>query len=465
VFTSADSEFGANGTLEVVLRGISAPANNDYSPDVGRGFEFVIAPGGVLGSFAALDQPAAGLLPGTQMDLVYSAAALTLYVTPESYANIAAASVSSNSNRDALGRILQSIRPAAGVRESDPTRKTLFDALAPQAASTLPVSMDQLAGVSYVQLLGVAQQNTIFLIDEISSVSGLNRWGRLGLNPAAQRAEPDTDTHTWGRAIGRRSSLGGDATIGSTTETLGGLVLGTQRNLEDQMSLGFAMAYGYGSTDLPSNMGSGSSQNLQLMAYGSKDLEDGYFFQGSLGLGGNVISANRSLLLLGANYEATIKTANIAANVAFGQFVYKAGWRYEWQMGLNYLGMRTFGFSDSGGAGPFSISGQVTNNTSVQPNVSVTAGVPFQANATDWQFLASVDYAYELAQNRASLNTVFLSEGLRIRSSAIGRSRLTIGLALTAKISDASSLSLSVSNQRASNWNALSAFATLSLRF
>lgn len=465
VFTSADSQFGANGTLQVLLRGISAPANNNYSPALGQGFDFVTAPGGVSGSFAVLEQPSAGLLPGTQMDLVYRPSALMLYVTPASYANIGAASVSSNANRDGLGRILQGIRPAAGVLESHPIRKTLFDALAPQTASSLPVSMDQLAGVSYVQLIGLAQQNTIFLRGEMFSASSLDRWGRLGSTPAIQSGQNNTNNYSWGRVIGRYSSLGGDSTIGNTTDTLGGVVVGTQRKISDQIHLGFAMAYGNSSSQLPSNMGSGSTQNLQLMTYGSKHLDDGYYIQGALGLGGNVISANRSLSLIGSNYNATIKTANIAANLAFGQFIQRADWNYEWQVGLNYLGMRTFGFSDSDGATAFSITGQTTNNTSVQPALGFTAGIPFQTHKTDWQFLASVNYAYELADNRTYLNTAVLNENLRIQSSEIGRSRLTVGLALTANIGQSSVFSLSLTNQFATNWNALSAFANLSVRF
>ncbi|HEY7803651.1 MAG TPA: autotransporter outer membrane beta-barrel domain-containing protein, partial [Orrella sp.] len=249
------------------------------------------------------------------------------------------------------------------------------------------------------------------------------------------------------------------------TDTLGGMVLGTQRNINDQTSLGFAMAYGASNTQLPSNMGSGSSQNLQLMAYGSRRLDDGYFVQGGLGLGGNVISANRSLSLVGSSYNATIKTANITANLALGQFVQKARWNYEWQVGLNYLGMRTFGFTDSGGANAFSVSGQVTDNTSVQPTLGFRVGIPFHANETEWQFLATANYAYELADNRAYLNTEVLDENLRIESSDIGRSRLTLGLVLSANISESSVLSLSVNNQFASNWNAFSAFANLSWRF
>ena len=212
-------------------------------------------------------------------------------------------------------------------------------------------------------------------------------------------------------------------------------------------------------------MGSGSTQNLQLMTYGSKILNDGFYLQGGIGLGGNILSANRSLSLVSSDYNATIKTANISANLNFGQFVQKADWHYEWYVGMSYLGMRTFGFNDSRGMNAYQVSGQSTNNTSVQPVIGLTAGIPFQTKETAWQLLGSVNYAYELADNRAYLNTVVLNENLRIQSSEIGRSRLTLGVALNANISESAVFSLSLMNQMATNWNALSAFANLSVRF
>lgn len=465
VLTSVDSKFSANGTLKVLLRGISAPANNNYTPALGQGFEFVSAYGAVSNSFTTLEQPSSGLLPGTQMDVVYGPNTLKLHVTPASYANIGAASVSSNVNRDGLGRILQEIRPSAGMRESDVVRKNLFDALAPQTTSSLPVSMDQLAGVSYVQLLGLAQQNTLFLLGEMIGASNPNRWSRPGKTPSDQTSQENTNNDSWGRIIGRYSSLGGNSTVGTTTDTLGGVVLGTQRKFGDQTNVGFSMGYGNSSSQLPSNMGSGSTQNLQLMTYGSRILNDGYYVQGAIGFGGNILSANRSLSLLSSDYKATIKTANISANLNFGQLIQKAGWHYEWRVGLNYLGMRTFGFNESGGTNAYKVSGQPTNNTSVQSILGLTAGIPFQAKETEWQLLGSVNYAYELADNRAYLNTIVFNENLRIQSSDIGRSRLTLGVGLNANISDSAVFSLSLTNQMASNWNALSAFANLSVRF
>jgi len=462
ILTSADSQFKADGTLDVLLRGISAPANNDYTPVLGEGFEFVQAAGGVTGSFASLTQPSEGLPSGTRLDVVYDPAALRLFVTPASYADLNAIGAQTNSNRQALGRILESIRPEAGLRPQTLTQKTVFDALAPQTSGTLPLHMDQLAGVSYVELIGLSQRNTAYMVNELAGTPNLSRWGQL--TRRAQSTEAPGQL-VWARVLGRQSDWRGDSTIGTASDTLGGLALGSERELSHQSSLGFAMAYGASRSRLPSGLGSGSAQNLQLMAYGSRNLGEHTFIQAALGMGGSIISATRALPLLNTSYDANIRSANLSASLSVGQLVEHSNWLYQWDVGLNYLGMRTFGFTDTSGPADLRIKGQATNNTSLQPTLGLTAGIPFEANNTQWQLLGTVQYAYELADNRAYLNTTVLDHDLRIQSSSIGRNQVTLGLTLSASLGPAAVLSINVANQFASNWNALSAFANLRVAF
>ncbi len=49
VITGIGNGLTADGTLRIALRGISAPANNDFTPSLGQGFAIVTAAGGVLG--------------------------------------------------------------------------------------------------------------------------------------------------------------------------------------------------------------------------------------------------------------------------------------------------------------------------------------------------------------------------------------------------------------------------------
>jgi uncharacterized protein with beta-barrel porin domain len=95
----------------------------------------------------------------------------------------------------------------------------------------------------------------------------------------------------------------------------------------------------------------------------------------------------------------------------------------------------------------------------------LAASIPFHVNDTAWQFLANVRCACEPADNRAHLNTTTLGQDARIHSSSIGRNQVTAGLTLSAALSRNTVFSLNVANQFASNFNALSAFANLSVRF
>ena len=118
VVTGAGNTFTAGGTIAPVLRGIGAPANNNYSPAAGTSFNVVHAAGGVLGSFSALTQPATGLAAGTRFDALYTANDINLYVTPANYQNLSAWNTTLNTNQSQVGGAINALRGTAGVRVS-----------------------------------------------------------------------------------------------------------------------------------------------------------------------------------------------------------------------------------------------------------------------------------------------------------------------------------------------------------
>jgi autotransporter-associated beta strand protein len=120
VVVTGGNTYTANGTIVPVLNNIGLPANNTYIPPVTTRFTILSAPGGVLGSFSSITQPAlgvpgvpngGGLSPGTRFDALYFNAsaspttlsaidyaqnaagnptAVHLWVTPASYQNLSA---------------------------------------------------------------------------------------------------------------------------------------------------------------------------------------------------------------------------------------------------------------------------------------------------------------------------------------------------------------------------------------
>lgn len=468
ILTGASSTYTAGGTLVTQLRGISGSANNDYSPPLGQGFQIVNAPGGILGNFSAFTQPTSGLLPGTQFDTVFGSTSLNLYATPSSYSNIAAAGVATNSNRQQIGDILQPIRPTPGVRETNATRKLLFDSLAPQTTSSLPVAMDQLAGVGYGQLIGMNFENSKFFADQMALTVAQQRRGEGGHLIAGEPGQTlgEAQEELWGTAVGRLSNWQGDNVGYNTYDVLGGVMGGIQKRFTPQSLAGFSLAYGGSSPTISQNMGSAPMQNLQLMAYGSQLIDGGFYTQALLGGGGGTLNASRNLSMMNASYTAQIQTANLAGS-AF------AGWgnassaqiRYETGMGLNYLGMRQFAFNDSGSQSAYALTTQAGNTQSLVPNFSATMSLPFRAGQIDWRAHGLVNVGYETADNKITLQSNFMGNPISVESGSIGRTRLNLGLGLSGYVGRETRVALDVSNQSAQNWNATAANVSVRVGF
>ncbi|AJY47313.1 S8 family serine peptidase [Martelella endophytica] len=150
--TGAGHDFAANGTLQPRLRGISGAATNAFTPMPGEVFTFVqVADGSVTGSFAGLEQPDAGLVPGTRFDVLYWPDALSLAATPESYANLSAFGVSATQNERALGAAIDASRPAAGVRP-DAAYNDSFNRLYAADSEALAGGLSSLTGQLHAEV-------------------------------------------------------------------------------------------------------------------------------------------------------------------------------------------------------------------------------------------------------------------------------------------------------------------------
>ena len=468
LLTGASSTYTAGGSLMPMLRGISGAASNSYQPAVGQGFEFVSAPGGVLGEFSSFTPPSAGLLPGTRMDLIYGLNALTLYATSATYADVGAAGVPDSTNRRQVGAILEGIRPAPGIRESKASTKRLFDSLAPQSQNSLPISMDQFGGVGYAQLIGMHFENTRFLTEQTMAAVSSQRRGNSPqvAGPTASNLADNAAEDIWTLALGRSSRWAGDSSAYGMTDTLGGLMGGVQKRLDAQTLAGVSLAYADSHPDSEHNIGSGQAQSLQLTAYASRSFNDGFFVQGAVGGGVGRIDAKRTVAMLGSQYAAMIDTANLNMSAL-------TGWargdhdtvRYETSFGLNYLALRSFGFKDRGS----DAFGEIRVQTKTQESLSATLGtsvsVPFQAKGIDWRGSIFAGLTHAFTDSRTTLDATLLDRPYPVESGAIGRNRLNLGLALSGSVTKRARIGFDLSRQSAPHWQATTASLWAHLAF
>ncbi len=468
VLLEATSTFAAGGSLVPVLRGIGS-GSNTFTPALGQGFRIVTAPGGVSGSFAELTQPADGLAAGTRLDTVYGATYLDLYATPASYSNIAAAGVAANNNRQQVGVILEDIRPDAGIRESNATRKYLFDSLAPQTTSSLAVALDQLSGVGYGQLIGMNFENSKFLANQIGSTVALQRRSEPKLPGSGQNHEQMPSAppeEMWGSALGRIANWSGDGVGHDTSDVLSGAMGGVQKRFTGQSLAGIALAYAYSNPSIADNLGNGPMQNLQLMGYVSHAMDTGFYVQGLLGGGGGSINASRNITMMNTSYNTVINTANIAGSVLAGWAVESAEKiRYEAGVGVNYQGMYQSGFTDSGSQSGYALSTQAGNAQSLVPNISATASIPFRARQIDWIGYGQANVGYETADNRITMQSNFLGTPISVESGSVGRTHLNLGVGVAGSLGKETKVALDVAYQSAQNWNAVAAYLSLNVGF
>jgi autotransporter-associated beta strand protein len=108
-----DSSFTADGTLEVLLRGITGDANNDFTPSIGDRFTIVTVEGadGVSGTFDTLAGPTAGLAPGSRIDVLYGSDRIGLVATPASFRELGG-----RFNQRSAGAGLDAVRPGPASR-------------------------------------------------------------------------------------------------------------------------------------------------------------------------------------------------------------------------------------------------------------------------------------------------------------------------------------------------------------
>ncbi len=471
VVLGAANTYTAGGTLVPILRGITVPATNTFTPALGQGFKFVSAEGGIAGSYATFTQPAAGLMSGTRMDLVYGSHALTLYATPSSYSNLAGAGVQTNSTRQSIGGILETMRPTPGVRLTDSITKTLFDNLASQNAGNLPIAFDQLAGVGYAQLIGMNRENTRFIANQTMTVAGNQRRDHDWSNKTLSKIDNTEmfnagDTKVWGTAIGLVSSWGGDRYGHGMHDTLGGLMGGVQKRINEQTNAGFSVAYANSSTDMRDSMGSGAMHNLQLMGYASKTYDSGFYLQGAAGVGGGQIDAKRYVSVLNNRYQHDIYTANFNSTIMAGwSDVTTQNIRYETEIGMAYLGMHHFGFKDKGGDAINQLNVDGDTSHSLMGSIGANISLPFKSNNVNWLTVISGSVHHELADVRTEFDVRMLNQTYQVKSGAIGRDRLNLGLSLTGQVADHTSITFNVSHQTAENWNATAATFAIKTAF
>lgn len=363
VVVGAGNGFTAGGTLQPLLRGITPPASNGFTPPLGQQFNVVAAEGGVLGGFASLTQPA-GLAQGTRFDALYAPNTIDLVVTPAAYGNLAQAGLPQTSNQSSIGRALDAGRPAAGVRMSGATA-ALFAPLYALPGGSIPQALEQLSPTIYGDALLAGRSTWRGFADQVSGQLDARRRG----SQSGTIAPGPNGSTAWTSAFGELQQVASTDVPGFQSSA-GGVMAGIDTALGGFARVGFAV--GGGSTRTWANNGaSATGAALQLALYG--EMAAGSFFLG--GQAAYLVVDQAIVRPLGAWSTATRGTETLSGGggqLSAGMRLAFGDWQIEPTAGMSVLALGSGGTTESGFGPTQQINGQ--SLTSVQSLLSLPVG-------------------------------------------------------------------------------------------
>ncbi|MFO1058592.1 MAG: autotransporter domain-containing protein [Dongiaceae bacterium] len=444
------------GSFEPILRGIAGNATNSFTPALGQGFTVIAADAGISGSFAGLVQPADGLPPGTRFDLLYRSDAVELYVTPARYGQLGAAGIDQTANQGAVGAALDRLRPPAGTLAQGGT-KLLFDSLDPLGAGGITSALDQLSGQVYADAAMASAANrrafATALGDHLAGLgatpAGAQQAEAVGLlqlamggssiadagMPAAAADGGGLGSHLWARGFGNFDTVSGDGNAAGASSRTGGLLVGAETPITDQLLLGAALGYAHSDLDADRNLGSASINSYQALAYASYRSGPA-LVTGSLGYAFNQYDVDRPIDFAGRTAHGSTNGNDVSAGLA-------AGWRFELgalslvpEAGLRYDRIEVDSLNESG-AGIFdlAIDQQVENmlRSSLGGRVAWHLA-PDEAHPLVAEFRARWDH--DFLDRSGRIDADLGGASFSVDSSKVGRNAAVLGVGLAGTVAD-----------------------------
>ncbi|UGV26637.1 autotransporter domain-containing protein [Rhodopseudomonas boonkerdii] len=455
--TGAGNVFYAAGTLTPVLRGSVGTVSN-YTPAIGTEFAFVQAQNGArtAGTFNTLVQPTAGLPTNGRFDLIYSATAITLAVTPASFSALAAGD-SPGSNARGIASILDKDRAASGVMPTA-AEKALYDALYNlNTEAEFDKALDQLAGPGQPAIAAASLQAFSGFLGAIGSrQDSLSFGSEAGQNGTAQNfalsyagrnmmtAEANSAMNAfagitpaqrvqdgwtvWGQGFGRTSRVGDSGDFSGSKTTSAGFTLGADRWFSNNLIAGGA--FGYARTTATSTDIKGSSDTYAGAAYASWT-PGSAVFDFRIAAGPSQMSTTRQIILASNGLQGSANGVGVGTS-------FEAGYRFaitpdvivKPYVGVNWQGFRRDGYSES------QVPIGLVYAAQTYDKLMTTAGAAVSAKlrTTDGTTLVpelKLGWGYDLRDTTLTSQAALLDESFLVTAASPGRSAALVGAKLS----------------------------------
>ena len=301
--TGATATFTAGGTLSPVLRGISAPANNDLVPVIGDDFRVVttVSASGVTGAFSAITDPASGMPTNTRFDVLYGGNYVDLVLTPDDLGTFAEAYGIQNMVNAA--NALDTVRPAQGTNGTT-DKDQFFNGLYGLTASQVAQALLQASGEIHAFALSDAR-------DGWQSGVGVVR-----------SASQDADRNYWLDVSGYDLSFDEDSIASSYDGVARRLWIGTDVQQTETYALGVAV--GVSNSDITTAATGSAEVKTTSLALYMNGSQGAFEYDGILSVNRSEVDTTRTVGLL-----TDPLTNTSSSNVRGAALSAQVGYRYD----------------------------------------------------------------------------------------------------------------------------------------
>lgn len=453
IFVSgAGNVFYANGALIPVLRGSVGTASN-YTPAIGTEFAFVQAQDGAraAGTFSSLQQPVSGLPANGRFDLIYAPTAITLAVTPLSFANLTGGNKPASATERAVAGILDSERAGPGVMPTA-AEKALYDALynldteaqydkalaqlgGPGQPAVATASLQAFQGfmgamgdrqdaLSLGAAQGQAGSGQSFALSYAGRTAIADTGNAMNAFASLQPAERvQVGWSLWGQGFGRSSKVGDAGELSGSKTTSGGFTVGADRMVSANLIAGGA--FGYARTSSTSTDIRGTSDSYAGALYASWT-PGAAVIDIRAAAGPSQIQTSRDLSIAPGTLQGS--TSGIGAGVAL-----EAGYRIPVAMlvfkpyaGLGWQGFRRDGYTES--QQPFGL----TFAAQTSQKLTSTLGMAVSARLQTLEGLTLVPelklgWGHDLRDTTLISQAALLGESFDVAAASPGRDAALVG--------------------------------------
>jgi len=448
--TGAPGTASLAGAIAPILYGGFKPRGNQVFPGV------ITASGGVTGTFdTILNQQ---ITPTLFWQARYNPNSVDLWVQ-RNYTNT---SLTLNSNQQAVGAMLNGVAGVTGgdldnvlnnidyLPDSTSVREA-FKQISPEKAGSL-TSLGFAAATFQMRHLAIRTTNQRFVQGESGgSLTG----GGLGFNYSKQEGlmlayngatlsdlfSPRKAFHApdsrWGLFADGGAAWGRQGSSVNQTGysfTLGGMTLGADYRLRDNLIVGLATGYSNTSASFSGSGGGVNTNTIPVNAYAAY-FPGSLYAYGSLGYALNLYDLNRGLTFGGLGRTASSSTSGHQLNL-YGETGYDlklSRFILTPSATLAYSGLWVGGFTEQG-AGALNLKAGAQSATSMQTGLGGRVTVPLKVGSVNVAPQAYAFYQHEFANGSRNLNAS-LSQGsspLTFQTDASKRNFALVGASLTA---------------------------------